>query len=107
MKVRQIRLSNFKRFSDTTVEDIPQTARLILLVGPNGSGKSSLIEAVHWWYRNNWSNSGVGRDESYVRKQIVGGGQERVTVTFHEPQPVTQEDRRKAVYVRTAYRNDP
>ena len=39
MKIRQIRLRNFKRFTDTTINDIPETARLVMLVGPNGCGK--------------------------------------------------------------------
>ncbi len=30
-----------------------------------------------------------------------------VTVVFHDPQPTTDEQRRKAVYARSAYRNDP
>jgi hypothetical protein len=30
-----------------------------------------------------------------------------LTLAFHDPQPTTDEQRRKAVYVRSAYRNDP
>lgn len=108
MKIREIHLTSFKRFSDTTITDIPSAARLILLVGPNGSGKSSLIDAVHTWYRQHWAHSG-NWDDTYHRKQIPGSNvawNEAMQVTFHDPQPATDEQRRKAVYTRSAYRNE-
>lgn len=109
MKIRKIRLTNFKRFTDTTIADIPIAARLVLVVGPNGCGKSSLIDAVHLWHRQGWAGIGVW-DESYHRKQIqgvVGGWNELIALTFHDPQPEGDEQRWKAVYARSAYRNDP
>ena len=39
MKIKEIRLKNFKRFTDLTVTEIPETAKLVVLVGPNGSCK--------------------------------------------------------------------
>jgi predicted ATPase len=45
MKIKRIRLQNFKRFTDLTIENIPETSKLVLLVGANGSGKSSLFDA--------------------------------------------------------------
>lgn len=109
MNVREIRLTNFKRFTDTAITDIPIAARLVMLVGPNGCGKSSLIDAAHMWHRQHWAHSG-NWDETYHRKQIpgvAGTWQNSVTLTFHDPQPATDEQRRKAVYARSAYRNDP
>lgn len=109
MKIKEIRLKNFKRFSDTTITDIPPTARLIFLVGPNGCGKSSLIEAVHAWHRLKWAHT-LSWDESYHSKQMPGISaifQDAISVTFHDPQPQTDEQRNKAIYARSAYRNDP
>ena len=105
MKIREIRLRNFKRFSDTTVTDIPPTARLVLLVGPNGSGKSSVIDAAQTWRNRNW-------DDTYHQKQIptVRGGNwnDSVSLSFHgDPQAEDNEHRHKAIYVRSAYRNEP
>jgi predicted ATPase len=109
MKIRQIQLSNFKRFTSTTITDLPETARLVLLVGPNGSGKSSLIDAAYFWHGHHWAQRG-GWDDKYHSKQVQGATahfQNQVQLEFYPPQPTTEEQRRKAVYARSAYRNDP
>jgi hypothetical protein len=109
MKIREIRLNQFKRFTDTTITDIPITAKLVLLAGPNGCGKSSLIDAVSMWHRTHWAQTG-NWDATYHQKQIPGNTVEwhnSVSLTFHGVDPVELNDRRKAVYIRTAYRNEP
>lgn len=45
MQIQKIRLQNFKRFTDLTIEDIPENTKLVLLIGANGSGKSSIFDA--------------------------------------------------------------
>lgn len=109
MRIRNVRLRSFKRFSDTTVGEIPQSARLVVLMGPNGCGKSSLIDAVAFWHRRHWRFD-YGWDETYHQKQMVGALEDfsqMVSVDFYNERPLRNEDKRKAVYVRTAYRNDP
>jgi energy-coupling factor transporter ATP-binding protein EcfA2 len=44
MKIKSIQLKNFKRFTDLTLENIPEQAKLVLLIGANGSGKSSVFD---------------------------------------------------------------
>lgn len=51
MRIKKIELKNFKRFSDLTIGDIPETSKLVLLIGSNGSGKSSLFDAFDWLSR--------------------------------------------------------
>lgn len=109
MKIRRIAIKVFKRFTNTTIENIPETAKLVMLVGPNGSGKSSLIDAVYNWYSRTWAGRG-GWDESYHAKQTPGATvrqSEAVRIEFFDPQPRTEADKKKAIYVRSAYRNDP
>ena len=43
MKIKQIRLVKFKRFSDLTISEIPKTTKLVVLVGPNGCGKEVVL----------------------------------------------------------------
>lgn len=48
MKIKNLQLQNFKRFTDLTISDIPETSKLVLLIGSNGSGKSCLFDAFDW-----------------------------------------------------------
>jgi len=45
MKIKRLELTNFKRFSNLTIDNIPEEAKLVLLIGSNGSGKSSVFDA--------------------------------------------------------------
>lgn len=45
MRIKSLQLKNFKRFTDLTLQDIPENAKLVLLIGSNGSGKSSVFDA--------------------------------------------------------------
>src|SRR5258706_5752270 len=106
MKVRELRLRKFKRFTDTTIRNIPATARLVIMVGPNGCGKSSLIEAAHFWHGSRWWG---GWDEDYHGKQDKSAAinqNESVTIEFHPPAPATEAEHRRSIYARSAYRND-
>jgi len=46
MKIKSLSLKNFKRFTDLTLQDIPDNAKLVLLIGSNGSGKSSVFDGL-------------------------------------------------------------
>src|SRR4051812_44046816 len=94
MKIKRVQLRDFKRFTDLTIEDVPESAKLVLLVGPNGSGKSSLIEALHVFHRNNWRGRGVW-DLGYHPKQgtdalAIDDWGRRLLIAFHGPDPDSQ-----------------
>ena len=46
MKIKSIKLQNFKKFSNLTIDNLPDTVKLVVLLGPNGCGKSLLIESM-------------------------------------------------------------
>lgn len=66
MKIKKIHVEQFKRFTDLTIKEIPQTAKLVVLVGPNGCGKSSLFDAFKVWHINRGYN--YGSDNDYCKK---------------------------------------
>ena len=45
MRLRRLRLINFRQHADTTLEF---EAGLTGIIGPNGAGKSTLLEAIAW-----------------------------------------------------------
>ena len=53
MKIQEVHLNKFKRFTDLTIKDIPESVKLVVLVGPNGCGKTSIFEAFNHWYKYN------------------------------------------------------
>jgi hypothetical protein len=84
MRISHLHLQHFKRFTELTVEDLPGSARLIVLAGPNGSGKSSLFDAFVIW--RGAQSGGWRDDQNYYRKgtTITVGTAQRVTVNFHD-----------------------
>lgn len=104
MKLRKIHCINFKRFTDLTIDNIPESAKLVLLIGPNGCGKSSLFDAFNEWF----SFNGYRRtydDEYYVKYHNLPNVSKSVNIEFHG---VLNEEKsiRKSFYFRTAYRNE-
>ena len=47
MKIKSIHLKDFKRFTNLKIDEIPETAKLVVMIGPNGSGKSSVFDALN------------------------------------------------------------
>ena len=110
MRLKTVTIKDFKRFTDLTVRNIPESARLIVLTGPNGCGKSSFFDAFRIWYNINAEQS-VPWEQDYHRKVGVSfrflenlRGDD-VDLEFHSK--ISQEEPRKSLYLRSAYRNDP
>lgn len=107
MKLKAVTIKNFKRFTDLTVQGLPESARLIVLVGPNGCGKSSFFDALRIGY-GLLSDSGINWEADYHRKASVHSQAFRrddIQLEFHDPP--SEEKSKKSFHFRSAYRNDP
>ncbi len=108
MRVKNIQLKDYKRFTDLTIANVPETARLVVLVGPNGSGKSSVFDSFLSKARAAVANYQLSGDtEQYYEKvaqaRHLGQIANRVTIEFHGAGTV---DFKTAFQVRSAYRNE-
>lgn len=114
MKIRDIHIEHYKRFTNLSITGIPETAKLVVLVGPNGCGKTSLFEAFNHWYR--WKGYGTLGDKTYSVKKEEGiddsmddwyNRLSKVELHFFDADPRNREDIHGKFYFRSAYRNDP
>ena len=109
MRVKAVRLREFKRFDDLTIDLGPTPKKIIALVGPNGCGKSSIFDAFEqqmqrfrsrgtedqWFYSKSLFYHDERRNTQYNSKQAVN-------VTF-DSGGLNQ----KSFYIRTSYRFTP
>jgi len=100
MRIKRIEAQDAKRFKHLIIDELPETARLVVLVGQNGCGKSSIFDTFRSWHNNNGFN--LGFDPSYHVR--IGGSHIKPDIEFHSDHP---EDKRKIFYLRSAYRNEP
>lgn len=114
MRIKSVRLTNYKRFTSLALTGIPACTRLVVLLGPNGCGKSSVFDAFlakSRAQRNNYALQGQFAD--YYQKdsspetsfRSIAEVAQRIDIAFHGNDPAhVQWDR--AFYMRTAYRNE-
>ncbi|MHB1880821.1 MAG: AAA family ATPase [Acidithiobacillus sp.] len=113
MRLKIIHIRDFKRFTDLTVANIPETAKLVMLTGPNGSGKTSLFEAFNYWMtfnrgQNPFESEYHSRPSSSVAEN-PNGLLQKIQLQFHGVENIqsNKEQKRKAFYIRSAYRHEP
>ena len=103
MRIEEIKLNNYKRFTDLIITDIPKSAKVVFLVGSNGSGKSSLFDGLLR------SDVGIDFDFNYHAKSTDDTvmWDNLVKIKFHEDNLLKKNNLNGKLYLRTAYRNQP
>lgn len=108
MRIKQIQINDFKRFTNLQITNLPNSAKLVVLVGPNGSGKTSLFEAFNHFYRLT-GYSTIGKEDYFSKKDSPTKGSgwhnNKVKIEFHDTFDTKQI--KDKFYFRTAYRNEP
>ena len=104
MKINSIRMKGFKRFTDLTIEGLPETARLVVLIGPNGCGKSSVFDALNFYTyfcryvdRTRIAENFFQISEYYFKSRYLQYGYS------HYRNSIEGEDRRKIHYPSKTY----
>lgn len=103
VRLLNIHITRFRRFADLTIQNIPASAKLVVLAGPNGSGKSSLFDALLLRYRMD-TGYGYNNDPKYYDRPqdtVIDLGA-RISVRTDKAHRLDRGN----LYIRTAYRND-
>jgi predicted ATP-binding protein involved in virulence len=113
MKIKKLALKNFKRFTDLTIDNIPDSTKLVLLIGSNGSGKSSIFDAFELFNSLGRQQGLHGDGWEYYRKvknkqiEIQLTTQENAVWTSNEREANTFTNGRRHFYGRTSFRQIP
>ena len=110
MRISSVKLKNFKRFTDLSIENLHQDAKLVLLIGSNGAGKSSVFDAFEV---ANHAAKQEGYDPVYYQKKK--GEKFEATITFDKADynvsiadhPVRPTLNASLFYGRTSFRQVP
>lgn len=106
MRIKEIHVHDFKRFSDLRIHDIPEAARLVVLLGINGTGKTCVFEALNHWRKNCYFDYYHKKHRKAESNKLHTTTRAKVTVSFHGQEP-QGEAKKRAIYLRSAYRNEP
>lgn len=109
MRIKKIRLRQFKRFDDLTIDLGDEPKKIVALVGPNGCGKSSVFDAFEEKLKDyrNYGNEG----NEFLSKALYYDKEDKSIEIrpYDKNQAITIEGTsgsigRKSFYIRTAYR---
>ncbi len=71
MKLRKVRIQNFRSFDDETI----RFGNYTCFVGPNGGGKSNVLTALNVFFRNTSSSA---TDVNNLTKEVMKSNSEQL-----------------------------
>jgi predicted ATPase len=89
MRLKSIFLKNFKRFTELEIQEIPDSAKLVLLIGTNGSGKSSLFDSFEM-INTGLKQEGSPKNHDYYKKNKANSFE--ITIKTSDNQKLTLND---------------
>ncbi len=109
MRVKTLKLVEFKRFDDLTIDLGPTPKKIVALVGPNGCGKSSIFDGFELQMKTIRRRS--SEDVQFYSKSFFYSNDRR-NEQFSQPEAVnvtfdSGNLNRKSFYIRTSYRFVP
>ena len=109
MRVQTLRLVEFKRFDDLTIDLGPVPKKIVALLGPNGCGKSSIFDSFEQKLKN-WRNYGSEDSQFYSKSFFYDDDRQKEQYDEKKAVNVTFDSgsmNRKSFYIRTSYRFTP
>ena len=110
MRVKSLKLVEFKRFDDLTVDLGPNPKKIVALIGPNGCGKSSIFDSFEQKLKQ-WRSSGSEAPQFYSKSFFYDDDNRRSELYNEEKAINVAFDsgnlNRKSFYIRTSYRFTP
>lgn len=108
MRVRTLKLIDFKRFTDFEIDLTGRPSKIVALVGPNGSGKSSVFDAFE--EVGSLQKGRPGRKDTYCQKSMFAA--EPAAPNYRHDRQIQlvtdlDEHTRTSFYIRSAYRFTP
>ncbi len=112
MKIKEVKLKQFKRFTDLTINLGDNPRKVIAIVGPNGSGKSSVFDAFEEKQKT-YKSASYNPTVSFLSKLLhFISGEENDKYDRNRAVKIVKEDGtesfdKKSFYIRTSYRFTP
>jgi AAA15 family ATPase/GTPase len=112
MKIKSIKLKDFKRFDDLTIDLGDDPKKVVALVGPNGSGKSSIFDAFEEILKN-YKGAQRNPEPSFFSKLWYSIFPEKKSEAYNRNEAVrltnseNKEFDKKSFYIRSPYRFTP